>query len=193
MQPLASGRLDVSAIFSPCRTWRYTLTRNLMLKAESEEPCPSCGDRYFTCSDPALCLGEREPRTVVFIGLNPSTADERTDDPTIRRCVGYAKRWGYDRLVMLNLFGLRSTDPRLLYDYHNPVGPDNDDWIVVECASAALVVCAWGTHGELNGRGADVAECLRGINVPLHTLRLTKDGHPGHPLYLPSNLDPVPW
>jgi hypothetical protein len=141
------------------------------------------------------------PSTVVFVGLNPSTADEVQDDPTIRRCIGYAKRWGFERLVMLNIFALRSTDPGLLYMHHDPVGPLNDEWLIEETGKADLVVCAWGTHGEFMApggvpmpRGQFVRDRLVSL-VPekLYVLGLTKHGHPKHPLYLSGDLTPVRW
>lgn len=165
------------ARFSPCRTWRYTL------------------DRY-TEHEPARAMfePERRPRTVAFIGLNPSTADETKDDPTIRRCVGFATRWQFERLVMLNVFAYRSTDPRRLADVDDPIGPENDHWIAVEAAAADRVVCAWGAWGKgHHGDGHDVADCLEGINVPLYVLGFTKQGHPRHPLYVRGDTEPQRW
>lgn len=156
-----------SAIFSPCRRYRYALTREWATGLV---------------------------RTAVFIGLNPSTADETEDDPTIRRCIGYAKAWGYGGLCMVNLFALRSTDPRGLYAADDPVGPDNDRYLIGLATGAAcmqgIVVAAWGTRGGYKGRDAAVRELLR---VPVHVLRFTKSGHPAHPLYLPKSLTPMPW
>lgn len=187
----------MSAIFSPCRTWRYTLSRNLdlSLREPTEEPCPSCGDAYFTCLDPALCLNEREPRTVAFIGLNPSTADETKDDPTIRRCRGFANRWGYERLVMLNVFAYRATDPKRLggLDFSSAVGPENDRHIAREAKAADLVVCAWGVHAARWQRGHALSLALASSGIALHHLGLTKDGHPRHPLYMRGDLKPTLW
>lgn len=152
--------LRATASFSECRTYRYTLTRQ---------------------------WGEGRP--VVFIGLNPSTADESADDPTIRRCVGYATGWGYKGLVMVNLFAYRATDPKIMAQAHDPIGPANDTILEATCAEAALVVAAWGVGGSLQRRDARVKAMIS----DLHVLRLTKDGHPGHPLYLPKCLVPVPW
>jgi hypothetical protein len=163
----------VSAVFSPCRTWRYTLTRYTGIVQPVRE--------------------ELVPLSVAFIGLNPSTADETTDDPTVRRCIGFARRWGYERMVMLNVFAFRATNPRRLRAAEDPIGPENDNHIAWEAALADLVVCAWGVHATLLGRGVEVKECLEGINVPLHVLGLTKDGHPKHPLYLKGDLEPVSW
>jgi len=125
----------------------------------------------------------------MFIGLNPSTADESKDDPTIRRCMNYAKDWGYTALVMANLFAFRSTDPRRMLLCEDPVGPSNNDYLLGFAEGARLIVAAWGTGGDHLGRARSVKTML----PPMHVLRLTKGGHPGHPLYLPKSLRPQPW
>ncbi|QOJ19522.1 MAG: DUF1643 domain-containing protein [Gammaproteobacteria bacterium] len=146
-------------IFSPCRNYRYTLYR---------EWAP--GDKV-----------------VMFVGLNPSTADEVQNDPTVRRCINYAKGWGYDGMYMANIFAFRATDPAVMKAHHEPVGRENDHYLQQMAQSSSVIVAAWGTHGAHLGRGDEVKKLIRG----LHCLRLTKDGHPGHPLYLPKNLMPV--
>jgi len=125
----------------------------------------------------------------MFVGLNPSTADEMSDDPTIRRCIGFAKAWGYEALCMTNLFAYRATKPADMLKQHDPIGPSNDAHLQKLAAEAGVVVAAWGTHGTHKGRHLAVREML----PAMHYLRLTKDGHPGHPLYLPASLRPVPW
>lgn len=127
--------------------------------------------------------------TVAFIGLNPSTADATNDDPTIRQCVGFARRWGFARLLMLNLYAYRSTDPRVLRDVDDPVGPGNDPAIRELAPAASLVICAWGIHGDRQ-RATDVLELL--VDVP-HCLGLTKHGAPRHPLYMPRDARPFPY
>ena len=130
----------------------------------------------------------------LFVMLNPSTADELGPDPTVRRCIGFASSWGYQQLEIRNLFSLRSTDPRALYGADNPEGdPRNITDILNAAMAAAIVVCAWGVHGSLRGRGAAVAAALRAQGTRLHHLGLTKDGHPRHPLYLPKDLRPAAW
>lgn len=149
------------ADFSPCRRYRYTLWRQWL-----------GGTGY-----------------VMFIGLNPSTADEVQDDPTVRRCINYAKAWGYGSLCMTNIFAWRATDPRDMKAQDDPVGPENDMHLR-ECANhASIVIAAWGTHGAHMNRGAQV----RAMLPELKCLRLTKHGYPAHPLYLPKTLTPQPW
>jgi len=124
-----------------------------------------------------------------FIGLNPSTADETSDDPTIRRCIGFARAWGFGGLCMLNLFAFRATQPADMKRTADPVGELNDVTLAELAGSAGVVVAAWGANGTHRGRDAQV----RAMLPRLHYLRLTKDGHPGHPLYLPASLRPVEW
>lgn len=127
--------------------------------------------------------------TVMFVGLNPSTADATLDDPTIRRCIGFARAWGYGGLMMANLFAWRATDPRDIRHAADPVGPHNDVALGTAHRNAALTVAAWGINGTFGGRN----NVVRAMLPRLHCLRLTKDGHPSHPLYLPARLWPVEW
>lgn len=129
----------------------------------------------------------------LFAMLNPSTADAFTLDPTVRRCVRFARSWGFGALEVVNLFALRSTDPAGLRDVADPVGPGNDDAIVAAARAADIVVAAWGVHAVLGGRADAVRALLADAGVELHYLRLTKDGHPGHPLYVPAATPPTPW
>ncbi len=125
---------------------------------------------------------------IAFLMLNPSTADAEQDDPTIRRCIGFAKSWGFGGLIVGNIFALRSTDPKALYDHPDPIGPDNDQHILAIAKSARKIVCAWGTHGALHDRGRQVAERLEFFD--LVALKVTADGQPGHPLYLAADIQP---
>ena len=154
-----------TAEFSPCRTWRYVLRRQWAAG-------PKIG----------------------FILLNPSTADETLDDPTIRRCIGFAKAWGYGGLVLGNLFGLRSTDPRVLRSVADPVGPGNDDALVeiAREANGRRVICGWGNHGASWGRSIEARRLLAANGARLEALALTGAGEPGHPLYLRADLKPFP-
>lgn len=125
----------------------------------------------------------------MFIGLNPSVADEVQDDPTIRRCAAFAKAWGYGALCMSNLFAFRATDPADMIAADDPVGPDNDRYLTDLASNAGVVVAAWGTNGTHRSR--DLA--VRAMIPNLHYLHKTKAGHPGHPLYLHGTLKPVPF
>lgn len=167
MSALAKNIKFSSAQFSPCNQFRYTLYR-----------------RWG---------GEDDRSVAMFIGVNPSTATEHVDDPTVRRCQVFARDWGYSGMVMTNLLAYRATDPADMKRFAgNPVGDENDQWLKAIAASSALVVAAWGVHGTFMNRDAEVYQMLSSIK-PLHVLRLTKDGHPAHPLYLPKNLKPIPW
>lgn len=126
---------------------------------------------------------------VLFIGLNPSTADAETDDNTSRVCINYAKRWGYGGLLLGNLFAFRSTDQSALYTALDPVGPDNDIWLRTLQAEAAMVICAWSSTGSYRDRDKVVLEFLQNP----HCLTKLKSGHPGHPLYKSADLQPVPF
>lgn len=128
--------------------------------------------------------------TVAFVMLNPSTATAYENDPSVRRCIGFARRWGYSRLVVLNLFAIRSTDPKALYRVVDPVGPRNDDAIEAATANARLVVCAWGRHSIHMNRGNQVLMLLRQRARPCYFLKMTRDGIPMHPLYLREDLLP---
>jgi Uncharacterized protein conserved in bacteria len=125
-----------------------------------------------------------------FIMLNPSTADESENDPTIRRCVGYAKDWGYGSILVGNLFALRATNPSQLRKHHNPIGPENDEHLRSICTESEMVVAAWGTKGVVNDRGPEVVEML---SVDLYALNTTKAGHPNHPLYQSKDAEPEPF
>lgn len=159
MPDLFPDLVHKSAEFSPCRRYRYLLSRKW-------------GD------------GLR----VAFIGLNPSTADETQDDPTIRRCIGFAKAWGYGGLWMLNLFAFRATLPKDMKAAIDPVGPENDEFIYRVAKRSALVVAAWGVHGRYRNRSVEVAGVL-GMAGPVHCLGVTQDGSPKHPLYLPRTAE----
>jgi hypothetical protein len=136
---------------------------------------------------------DREPRLVNFVMLNPSTADASADDPTIRRCLAYARRWGHDGLVVTNLFALRSTDPKELIRDPEPIGPENDTYLTRWATEADLVVCGWGSHAMAIRRGAVVLALLRSAGVQPQALKFTGSGQPGHPLYLRSDALPIPF
>lgn len=139
-----------------------------------------------------------EPR-VVFVMLNPSTADARLDDPTIRRCLGFARTWGAGGLVVVNLFALRATNPAALLAVADPVGPDNDAHLIGHAGGCALndpplaVVAAWGAKGTHLGRDRRVVTMLRARGVHLQCLGKTAEAHPRHPLYVRGDAPLVPF
>lgn len=130
----------------------------------------------------------------VFVMLNPSTADSDVDDPTVRRCTGFARSWGFHGVVIVNLYAYRATDPRALRRVDDPVGPGNDAYIAKWAREAAQehvpVVAAWGVNAD-TGRVAHVLT-LPGMNR-VAALGVTKDGYPRHPLYVPAAAVLNPW
>ncbi len=154
------------ARFSPCQTWRYTLHR----------------------------VWEPGKISAMFIGLNPSTADEVNDDPTVRRCIRFARDWGYGGLVMMNAFAYRATDPRVMKAAFAPVGPDNDYWLLemakIRRRQGAVIVAAWGNHGIYRNRHQHILNLFQDAGITLHCLGLTKTGQPKHPLYVSADILP---
>lgn len=155
-----------TATFSKSRKYRYTLWRGFT-------------DLYAT-------------NYVVFVGLNPSAADEIFDDPTVRRCIRYAKDWGYDDLCMTNIFAFRATEPTIMMAEKSPIGRHNDFFLRDTVRRASMVVAAWGNDGEYLDRGRKVKSMLSVLSK-LHYLKLTKNNNPYHPLYLKKNLKPIKW
>ena len=149
-------------VLSPCRRYRYALWRSWI-----------GGDGY-----------------ALFVGLNPSTADERVDDRTIVRCMTYAKSWGFEALCMINLFAFRATEPREMKMARDPVGPHNDRIVEALAREAGVVVAAWGCDGTYLERDRTVLALLP---RPVHCLKLNGDGSPGHALYLRGDLKPRVW
>ncbi len=159
------GDAASEAVYSACERYRYLLTRTW---------------------DPA-------GRRALFVMLNPSTATELQNDPTVERCERRARALGFGAFRVTNIFAWRDTDPRLMRAAADPVGPGNDAAIRDSAPWADTVVAAWGTHGAHLGRGAAVEAILRATGTPLHVLGLTRDGHPMHPLYIAYDRQPVPW
>lgn len=139
----------------------------------------------------------RDCRYLNFLMLNPSTADECVNDPTVARCESRARREGYGGLLISNLFSLRSTDPLGLRKTPKPNHPRNDSFVLLNAMRSERTICAWGSHAMIRSivapRAAHVLSILRAREIRLHVLKLTKDGHPWHPLYLPDSLDAKPW
>src|SRR5512135_920486 len=127
-----------------------------------------------------------------FLLLNPSIADEVTNDPTSVRCERRARRWGFGGLIVTNLFALCATDPAGLRRVADPIGPENDAAILEAARGAGLVLCAWGNYGAYLDRAAAVRALLAGLGVTAYGLILTKRGEPAHPLYLGYDRPPVP-
>lgn len=172
---------DSAAVISECGLYRYRLERTW----------------------------HRGAGVVCWIMLNPSTATAEQDDPTIRRCVSFARSWGAGGIVVVNLFAYRATDPKTLFDvfyrkqfsgpdgavcYHNgdPVGPENDAAILDAAIGSPAVVAAWGAHGVMMLRDAHVLDLLWGYGIRPQCLGLTKDGQPRHPLYVSGATKLVP-
>jgi hypothetical protein len=155
------------AIFSPCHLYRYTLSRT---------------------------WEEELPRLVV-IGLNPSTADHRQLDPTLRRVRNFAQAWGLGGFVMLNLFAFRATEPRDMKRAEEPVGPMNDRYIrgLAAALNTGMVLAAWGGHGGYRNRDREVMAILAEERVKPYALRVTRQGYPSHPLYIPGSVVPQPY
>ncbi len=152
------------ATYSDCERYRYALTR--------------------VWSD-----GQR----VLFVMLNPSTATEMQNDPTVERCERRARALGFGAFRVCNIFAYRATDPRDMRAQADPVGPMNDAAIREGVDWADEVVAAWGTHGEHLGRGPAVESLLRDAGAAPKHLGLSKAGHPKHPLYIGYNVQPEEW
>jgi len=148
--------VNKNATFSDCRKYRYALSRTWNGKKKA----------------------------ILFIGLNPSTADEKIDDPTIRRCINYAKNWGYGSLLMVNLFAYRATMSSELKNVKNPIGNDNDLHIIELSKKADLAVAAWGNEGFFLNRDKEIKKILPNLMC----LKINKSGQPAHPLYQKKDL-----
>lgn len=159
------GDAPSTAVYSPCEHYRYSLTR---------------------------VWGAGAAR-VAFIMLNPSTATEVQNDPTIARCEQRARRLGYGGFRAVNIFALRATDPRDMRAAADPEGPDNAAALIDAANWADTVIAAWGVHGAYRDQGPAVATTLRNAGYRLHHLGLTKAGHPRHPLYLSYTAQPALW
>ena len=159
------GDAPSTAIYSDCERYRYSLTR----------------------------VWDDGGKRVNFVMLNPSTATEVQNDPTVERCERRARTLGFGSFAVTNIFAWRDTDPKAMRAAADPVGPDNDTAILERAAWADHVIAAWGTHGAHLGRGEQVAALLAGLARPLFHLGLSKAGHPKHPLYLPYTQSPEPW
>ncbi|MCK5017989.1 MAG: DUF1643 domain-containing protein [Candidatus Peribacteraceae bacterium] len=154
--------MNKGAVFSDDKKYRYGLTRQ------------------WDETKPYVC----------FIGLNPSTADEEVDDPTIRKCIKFAKSWGYGGIYMVNLFAYRATDPKEMLAQEDPFGPDNDTWVEYFAGKADKVIAAWGNDGNYWGASIDMKVLFHQLKKSLYCLKLNKTKEPAHPLYLKDELKP---
>ncbi len=159
------GDAPSTAVYSDCEKYRYVLTR---------EWDPTKG-------------------RVVFVMLNPSTATEVQNDPTVERCERRARALGYGAFRVTNIFAWRDTDPKNMRAAVDPVGPGNDAALAESCAWADTVVAAWGTHGAHLNRGPAAEAILRASGKPIFHLGLSKAGHPKHPLYIAYDQQPELW
>ncbi|MDZ4308968.1 MAG: DUF1643 domain-containing protein [Cypionkella sp.] len=159
------GDAESVAVYSPCEAYRYALTR------------------------------EWQPggRKALFVMLNPSTATEVQNDPTVERCERRARALGFGAFRVANIFAYRATDPKVMRAQFDPVGPLNDRAIAEGAAWADQVICGWGAHGAHLARGDAVAALLRGTGLPLYHLGLTLAGAPKHPLYIGYAMQPELW
>lgn len=148
------------AIFSPCRSYRYLLWRR---------------------------WEGGNGKWAHFCGLNPSTADETANDPTIRREIDFCRRWGLSGLLKTNAFAFRATDPRVMKAQAEPVGPENDSYILCAGMLCGVSVAAWGVHGDHMNRNVAMLKM-----IPWMCFGTTKDGHPKHPLYLKKDTQLTP-
>ena len=153
---------------------------------------PDRQHRYFL-RRPAVTAEDRAKPPMAFIMLNPSTADEVKDDPTVAKSRRYAKSWGFGEVIVMNAFAYRATDPKNMRAHPDPVGPDNDEVIrsTVEhiIGRDGIIVCGWGNHGLHLERGAKLRTMLK--QFQLHSFPITKQDQPGHPLYLRSTVTPL--
>lgn len=136
------------------------------------------------------CWQTESPR-VTFIMLNPSTADEHKNDPTIIRCINFSKQWGFGSLQVVNLFAYRATHPEELLNTRDPVGEDNDAYILESLNRSQAVVLAWGTKGTLMNRNSNVLKLIAAFD--LYAIGLSKEGHPKHPLYIRADTKPFSY
>ena len=159
------GDTASEATYSPCETYRYELTR----------------------------VWNSKTSRILFVMLNPSTATEIKNDPTVARCEGRARPLGFGSYRVCNIFALRSTNPRELYQSDFPIGEENNEAIKRGCDWADKIVCAWGNHGELLDRGKEVEHLMRSTGNHLLHLGLTKKNFPKHPLYISHSQRLMLW
>ena len=159
------GDAPSTAVYSECERYRYSLTR----------------------------VWDDGGKRVHFVMLNPSTATEVQNDPTVERCERRARALGFGSFTVTNIFAWRDTDPRAMKAASDPIGPANDAAILKASQTADQIIAAWGTHGAHRDRGAAVKMLLNSVGKPLFHLGLSKAGHPKHPLYIAYTQQPQLW
>jgi hypothetical protein len=159
------GDAPSTAVYSDCERYRYSLTR----------------------------IWDTSGKRVHFLMLNPSTATEVQNDPTVERCERRARALGFGSFTVTNIFAWRDTDPRNMKAAADPIGPANDSAILEASRAADQIIAAWGTHGAHLSRGAAVKALLKDLSKPLYHLGLSKAGHPKHPLYIAYIEQPKLW
>lgn len=184
LPPVDNKYVSSGAIISECQRYRYVLWREWRGTHDRRNW------HWFGAKDG---VGHElgQPKSCLFVMLNPSTADAEVDDPTIRRCVAFAKAWKYERLEVVNLFAYRTPNPKVLLSLmhgDDPVGDRNQFHVEKSVEDAGIIICAWGAHGG----HIDQDETMLGwIGRNTHALGLTSSGKPRHPLYLRSDTVPV--
>lgn len=159
------GDAPSTATYSNCGRYRYALTR----------------------------VWDTTGKRVLFVMLNPSTATEMQNDPTVERCERRARTLGFGSFTVTNIFAWRDTDPRHMKAAKDPVGDANDAMILKTGQEADQIIAAWGTHGAHLARGTAVRTLLCKLGKPLYHLGLSKAGHPKHPLYIAYSEQPQLW
>ena len=127
-----------------------------------------------------------------FVMLNPSQADATTDDATIRRCINFARSWGYGAIAVVNLFAYRATNPKMLRQAPDPIGPENDYYLLKAQQQVQEMIVAWGNWGTFHHRDQMIMRLLT-RQGRVCCLGTTQSGQPRHPLYLSRNTVPVPF
>ncbi len=156
--------MKTGASFSHCKNYRYKLWR----------------------------IWDDEKPLIAFCMLNPSTADASSNDPTVERCQRRAEQMGYGGLIVINVFALRSTDPKNLYTHEDPIGPKNSQAISQVAKEVKTVVCGWGKHGSFLKRDRRTLLIIKSAGAQTMALKINKDGSPAHPLYIGYDVKPIP-
>jgi len=155
------------AVFSPCRTWRYHLQQ----------------------------VWDESKPNLIWLMLNPSTADEMKNDPTVERCEQRARMWDFGGVEVFNLFAFRATNPNEMASHPDPVGPENDKWMAefARKSKTTLAIIGWGEHGKHLDRGRDVLALIDKHKGQVHALKVNASGHPKHPLYIGYSQESMPY